>query len=590
MSKPKGSLCLVLHGHLPYVLNHGTWPHGEVWLFEAAVETYLPLLDLMDEVVCHGVPPNITIGLTPVLLEQLSHPRFVAGFKAYLHEQSGRAVTDARDFDRANDDHSAMLARRWERFYRRGLEHFHRLNENIPAEFARLARAGQIQILTSHATHAYTPLLLDDRSIAAQLKAGVHTTRKHLNLTPTGVWLPECAYRPASPYWTPPVLGLPGRARQGTEQFLTDLGLDHFFVDTHMLHGAVALGSVDASGAFTPVDASGSSGMPRGLVDAFGPVGVVSRSVAPNVYAFVRHPRVSEPVWSGVVGYPGHGAYLEFHRKRGPQGLRYWRVTDNQSDLHVKQPYIPEDAAALARAHAEHFCMVVEQTLEEHHRATGRAGVVVAAFDAELFGHWWAEGVSFLRDVMLTFHEDNGGVTMLTTARALEQRTGAVEPCASPKESFTRPMDSSTRPNESSTRVLRLPDGSWGERGDHRVWLNDQTQWMWEVEYRAETRWLDVLEHARWRDDPTLQTMLKRAARELLLLQASDWPFVVHSRGAVDYGMQRFALHATRFDRAMQVVTDHQAGRKPTPLQQVQMDEIDGHDSIFTDLSLDWWT
>ena len=38
-----GELVLALHGHLPWVLGHGRWPHGESWLYEAAAGVYLPL-------------------------------------------------------------------------------------------------------------------------------------------------------------------------------------------------------------------------------------------------------------------------------------------------------------------------------------------------------------------------------------------------------------------------------------------------------------------------------------------------------------------------------------------------------------------
>src|SRR2546421_10730099 len=94
MSQPLGSLCLVLHGHLPYVLHHGVFPHGEAWLYEAAAETYLPLLDLLDTCAEIGVRPAITLGLTPVLLEQLGHERFRVGFIAYLQERMDRARQD----------------------------------------------------------------------------------------------------------------------------------------------------------------------------------------------------------------------------------------------------------------------------------------------------------------------------------------------------------------------------------------------------------------------------------------------------------------------------------------------------------------
>src|SRR5437763_10622506 len=87
MSELLGSVCIVLHGHLPYVLHHGTYPHGEAWLYEAAAETYLPLLDVIGEAALHKGKPALTVGLTPVLLEQLGHAHFKAGFVAYLSER-----------------------------------------------------------------------------------------------------------------------------------------------------------------------------------------------------------------------------------------------------------------------------------------------------------------------------------------------------------------------------------------------------------------------------------------------------------------------------------------------------------------------
>ena len=94
MSDPLGCLCIVLHAHLPYVLHHGTYPHGEAWLYEAAAETYLPILDMIGEVALHKSRPAMTIGLTPILLEQLSHERFKTGFVEYLEGRMDRARQD----------------------------------------------------------------------------------------------------------------------------------------------------------------------------------------------------------------------------------------------------------------------------------------------------------------------------------------------------------------------------------------------------------------------------------------------------------------------------------------------------------------
>src|SRR5580658_9792130 len=110
MSQRLGALCIVLHGHLPYVLNHGKTPHGEAWLYEAASETYLPILDMIGQAALYKARPAITMGLTPVLLEQLANDRFRVGLVEYLQERSARARQDREEFDRGNQKHLAHLA------------------------------------------------------------------------------------------------------------------------------------------------------------------------------------------------------------------------------------------------------------------------------------------------------------------------------------------------------------------------------------------------------------------------------------------------------------------------------------------------
>src|ERR1035441_1497296 len=114
MPKPLGRLCLVLHGHLPYVLHHGVWPHGEAWLYEAAAETYLPLLELLDEIADRKIKNFLTTGLFAILLEQLASDYFKSGLAAYLEERIQRAGSDRREFDESGDAVLAGLARRWE--------------------------------------------------------------------------------------------------------------------------------------------------------------------------------------------------------------------------------------------------------------------------------------------------------------------------------------------------------------------------------------------------------------------------------------------------------------------------------------------
>jgi 1,4-alpha-glucan branching enzyme len=555
-------LCIVLHGHLPYVLHHGSYPHGEAWLYEAAAETYLPLLDLIGESALLKARPAITIGLTPVLLEQLAHERFKSGLIAYLKERADRARSDRAEFQSSSQLHMVYLAEQWEQWYSARLAHFERIDRNIPREFARRVAEGHIQILTSNATHAYMPLLLNDQSIAAQMSAGTAASVKNLGFKPTGMWLPECAYRPEWDQWLPSVLYDNPRHRPGLENFIADAGIDHFFVDTHLITGGHPIGTFD-HGNFNAVgDAQVHWDSSRGWRDVLEPVGVVSKPTPPRCFAMGRHPRVSEQVWSGSIGYPGSGVYLEFHKKHGERGLRYWKVTDNKAGLGNKDPYHPDDVTAKIYEHAQHFCNVVRQVLADHERRTGRAGVCVAPFDAELFGHWWFEGPRFLRDVILTIANDQS-IALATSQEALAQH----------------PPD----------KVMRLPEGSWGEKGNHSVWINDRNRWMWEIEYRAENRMLKLLHELPWQTKPLIKELLQRAGRQLLLLQASDWPFVVHTHGAVDYGIQRFSGHATNFDRATLMAEEVAAGRQLDAVRKIELAEMDAHDSVFAEIDLQWW-
>lgn len=562
MSEPLGSLCLVLHGHLPYVLHHGVYPHGEHWLFEAAAETYLPMLDVVGHCALMKARPALTFGLTPVLLEQLSHPRFKEGFVEYLEEQIARARSDRQEFESKNDLHFAYLAQRWADWYQAQLDHFERINRDIPSEFAERFRDGHIQILTSNATHAYMPLLLNDEMLAAQMSLGTSTSKRILGIAPRGMWLPECAYRPTWGHWLPSVLYDNPRYRPGVENFIAAAGVTHFFVDTHLIEGGHPMGTFDKGEYRAVNEAQLHWDSRRGWKSVMEPVGVISQHGAPQTYAMARHPRVSEQVWSGAIGYPGDGVYLEFHRKHGEKGLRYHKVTSTKTPLSEKHPYYPDDIPGKLFSQAQHFCNVVREVLADFRNRTGRPGTVVAPFDAELFGHWWFEGPLFLRDVILTLANDPQ-ITLRTAEEAL----------------YHRPPD----------KVMRLPEGSWGASGNHSVWMNDKIRWMWEIEYRAEGRFLKLLHGLPWKENVEVRQMLERAARELVLLQASDWPFVVSTGGAVDYGIERLSLHATRFERACYIAESLAAGNAMTDLEKVQVAEIDAHDSIFKQIDLTWW-
>jgi 1,4-alpha-glucan branching enzyme len=561
-----GSFCLVLHGHLPYVLRHGEWPHGEDWLYEAAAETYLPILAAIEECEFLNGNPRLTIGLTPILLEQLAHDDFKAGFERYLIDRADRARSDRDEFESLGESHLAHLAGRWVDFYQGLAGRFSDIGGNIPGAFARLAQRGVAEILTSSATHAYLPLLYEDSSVHAQIRAGAATSKRLLGFKPSGIWLPECAYRPPGPWYAPIPWGQV-RDRPGTERFVAAEGLTHFFVENQLIEHSRSEW-IDNDG-WQKVDWEEAVKYPdRGWRSVQEPVRVASEGSDPGaVAAFGRDPAICERVWSGDIGYPADGVYLEFHKKHGARrGLRYWKITGHKLDLGAKEPYFPDDVPGKVHEHATHFCNEVRKRLWDYHHRTGRNGVVVASFDAELFGHWWFEGPQFLRDVMLNLNADPD-VDLSTTAGYLEQS----------------PPD----------KAAALPEGSWGDGGDHRVWVNDRVNWMWEVAYRAETTFGRLTYHLPWRERPELADMMSRAARELLLLQASDWPFVISRDQAVDYGIKRFTQHAGRFERLADIAeklnADPDCLNRLSEVEKFEVEDARIHDVVFPNIDLDWW-
>ena len=562
-----GSFCLVLHGHLPYVLRHGLWPHGEDWLYEAATETYLPLLAMLDECVFLNASPRIAVGLTPVLLEQLVHDDFKTGLERYIQDRIDRARSDHREFTSMGNGQMAGLATGWFNGYAQRAEQFRRISRDIPKAFAERAEAGLIEILTSAATHAYLPLLYEDSCIRAQLRAGAASAQRALGFKPKGFWLPECAYRPGGP-WKPPIPWAGEDNRLALERMLADESLTHCFVEHHLVERSNSE-FVLHQGQWRKVDWQEAVNYPgRGWRSINEPHGLNSDASGPaRVVVFARDQRVCEQVWSGWIGYPADPVYLEFHKKWGPKrGLRYWKVTGKDVDLGQKHLYAPEAIPGKIYEHVRHFCNFVKGQLRQYHDRTGRHGVAVAAFDAELFGHWWFEGPRFLRDVILTLNADPD-VELATPEQFLE-RHGV-------------------------DKTVSMPEGSWGQGGDHHVWANEKINWMWEIEYRCEAIFGKLTFKLPWRHRPDLRDILEKAGRELLLVQASDWPFMISRGQAVDYGIKRFMQHVSRFESlaeiAEKLADDSGYLGKLTEVEKFEIQDADVHDLVFPRIDLNWW-
>jgi len=520
-----GNFALVLHTHLPFVLGHGRWPHGSDWLMEVAVGCYLPLLDTVSALADAGVSPHITIDISPVLAEQLAAPAFRSEFEAYVRARIQSSRENREEFAGAGRADLARLAEGWERSYRGTLEQFERLNGDLVGAFRRLADSGHLTLITCAATHGYLPLLSREESIDLQLRVAAAAHQRHFGRKPEGIWLPECAYRPRYE-WTAPVGPARGRTRtrrRGIEEFLADAGLKFFITDAHLVRGGSPLSAYrDYYPALQTVPGPQPPAY-RPERSPYRPYLVASRGGRGAAAAFVRDPESTLQVWSRDRGYPGDGWYLEFHKKHFPGGLRYWRVTESKADLGAKLPYDPQRAHERVRSHAEHFVDLLQRILSAGHDPHA---VVCSPFDTELFGHWWFEGPRWLQEVF---------------ARLPQARIAPVD-CAAYLAAHP-PQD-----------TITLLEGSWGEGGDHRVWLNRDTEWTWERVYGAEDEFWTLATQAAGRPAALPQRILAQLARELLLLQASDWQFLITTWAARDYAEARVAEHYAAFTRLAQVL------------------------------------
>jgi 1,4-alpha-glucan branching enzyme len=566
--KPAGFLTFTLHAHLPYVVNHGTWPHGMEWLLEAAAETYLPLLGVLGRLQRDGLSLRCNLNISPVLLEQLTHPVFQAEFPRYVERKIGAAREDEAFFTSAGEHHFAETARLWQGFFSNGLEEFERLDRNIVSGFKHFHKLGMIEIITSAATHGYMPLLGTDESVRAQIRTAVAAHERHIGERPRGMWAPECGYRPSGP-WNFPVARTDGSAfgptvdRIGIEQALSESGIEFFFVDTHLIEESARIASPYDTVRTVP-DAPGSEAATyaqhRRLYQPYFVAGPYDKSAATTV--FPRDPRTGIQVWSGDAGYPADGNYLDFHKKRWPGGHRYWSVTGPGVDMADKRPYDPAAAAERVRSHASHFVHLVWESLELAMKDK-IPPILCSPFDAELFGHWWFEGPLWLETVVRTLHNYPIGIELISCSEYLSHY---------PRAGF-----------------VAMHEGSWGAEGSNHVWMNPETSWTYQRIYAAELDTREIATGGRWREDPLAMRIAQQLCRELLLLESSDWQFLITTGAARDYAEMRFATHNDQFNELKGIWQSLETDGCISTVQQGRLEAIEQRDSIFPQIDPAFW-
>ncbi|MGA8578447.1 MAG: glycogen synthase GlgA, partial [Bryobacteraceae bacterium] len=396
-----------------------------------------------------------------------------------------------------------------------------RYQKNLLNGFRRFQKLGKVEMMATAATHGYLPLLsVNESAVRAQIEVGVESHERHFGVRPAGFWLPECGYYP------------------GADTLLAEQGIRFTILETH---GITRADQRPRYGVYAPI---------------YCPSGVA---------AFGRDPDSSRQVWSSIEGYPGDYDYREFYRDIGydlemdyikpyihrdgiriDTGMKYYRITGR--DNH-KEPYVPEWAERKAETHASHFLAERQRQVERLSTMMDRKPVIVAPYDAELFGHWWFEGPRWL--------------DYLIRKSALEQDTIRLATLSECLNEYPE--------NQTATPCM----SSWGYKGCSDVWLNQENHWIY-PHLHAAAESMEELARAHPGASGVLLRALNQAARELLLAQASDWAFMIGSRATTEYATARTRSHLSRFRRLQREIESH-------AIDEAWLTIVEAQDQIFPD-------
>lgn len=531
----KSALLLLLHAHLPYVRHpEHDYSIEESWLFEAVWETYLPLLQTIEQLRDEGISPQLTLTLSPPLIEMLNDELLRQRFLRFVDNLSSLAEAEKKRTRHTPFEPLAFLyGAKLKKTRRSYLEGY---GGDLVAAFRKLQDEGHIEIVATSATHAFLPAFEHyPEAVRRQIGVGIQSYRRAFGRQPRGFWLPECGYF------------------RGLDSLLREQGIDYFFLEAHgILHGR-----------------------PRPAFSIYQPV-----QTPAGVRAFGRDARASQQVWCAARGYPGDPFYRDFYRDIGFDlppaalaafthvgftGLKYHRITGAGAD---KLPYNRYAAIGRVAAHAAHF--VRERGTEgEKFAPFGIAPVFFTAFDAELFGHWWFEGIEWLDAVLRRCAEPASSVEVATPSRHLE-RTATGTPA-----------------------IIQPAPSSWGEGGYNAAWIGERSRLLYRRLHDMAEKMEQLLHLARQRPASAarnsssrrkgrtaeqggalLERAVTQALRETLLAQASDWAFLIERDRAAAYAAGRISAHRERFDLLFSMIRDNE-------IDESRLGEIEAADPIF---------
>lgn len=526
MAKETGYLSLILHAHLPFVRHpeHEDFLE-ERWLYEAITETYIPLIKYFEDLHTDEVSYKLTMSLSPSLISMLTDSLLQERYIKHLDqliELANKEVERTKGQPRRKKTAQMYLDK-----FRQSKDMFvNKYDKNLINAFRKFQDLGYLDIITCGATHGYLPLMKEcPEAVRAQIEVAVETHKKYLGKEPKGIWLPECGYYP------------------GLDSILAEYDLRFFVIDTHGVLYA----------------------KPRPKHGVFAPIYTES-----GVAAFGRDKKSAKQVWSGEEGYPGDYDYREYYRDIGfdlpldyikpyiheeeiriNTGIKYHKVTGDECELDEKELYNQEVAMDKADLHAEDFMQKRIGQVEYLNELIDRKPIIVAPYDAELFGHWWYEGPDFLNYLIRKIDGEQETIKLISPLDYLEEYP--------------------------ENQVCQPPMCSWGANGYNDVWLDDSNDWIYRHLHYAAKKMVELATENEQPDQLTRRA-LNQAARELLLAQSSDWAFIMKTGTMVEYAVKRTKAHINKFFNLYNQL-------KSGELDEAWLEELESKDNIFAEIN-----
>ena len=518
----KGYLSFVLHAHLPYVRHPESEEYiEERWLFEAISETYIPLLIYYNKLVEENVHFRVTMNISPPLITMLKDELLQKRYLKYLVERLWLAHKEIRRTknNKSLNDLAKYYYYKFKEFYE---VYKRKYNCDLIKAFKHFQDIGVLEIIACPATHGFLPLInVTPNATRAQIANGVQVYKEAFGKQPNGMWLSECAYIPE------------------VESALNEFGIKYVFLETHGITNAKP----------TPL------------------YGTLSPIISPNgVVAFGRDLDSSKQVWSSICGYPGDPNYREFYKDIGYEldwdyikpfvsksghrvdtGIKYHKITGKTN---YKEYYNPDKAFEVAEMQADHFINCRIEQINTAAKDMIIPPIVTCPYDAELYGHWWFEGPYWLYVLFKKIHYNQDTFELITPSEYLNKYPN-IQQCA--------PAIS-----------------TWGAHGYSEVWINPGTDYMYRHLHHAAER-MTYLARINLTPTELERKALNQCARELLLAQSSDWPFIVTHNTMVEYAHKRLKDHIGRFNALADMIDKKE-------INENYLEDISFKDKIFPNI------